>query len=1238
MANASPTTTPSVLDSLVQPWPTWALILVVLVLVLLAVSLVWLVQRRRKAARGIPQADAATAAPGVAKGALVQLWEEFVGRLPWEVRRYLGELQPFVVLGEAGSGKSRLISVCTDWQAQADQLHPSHVTSPLIQFYLSSRALVLEMASALLVDTRMEAHRALEQLGRRLPRTRVPHVVLAVNGATLANRDPESLHRLAGHMRGKINLLAKTAGRPLQVSLALTHMDQVSGYRQWSAFLEREGLPFQATWDDHEPHPSVETALERYEVLLSKALISVATPDFMAMVAFLKESGTWLSVADRFVRILQANDAFSPPPRVVRLTLHGLGETPPLAQPFQATALAAVAHRWSPVRRHQLTAASILGLGGLVLGSLFVHQHTTLKKLDARMDAMELVRPASYDDLHALFPKTNSQGLHFSPVPVFFPAAEKILVSRLTEAIRRHYLYPELERLRSLADANEPVIYLLGLLYATPRNGLSTMILAQPQDWADPLHLPPRLVVDYATHNIDRPEIAMDAGALRLGPTSFWEPIQDQVGWGFLLRRLEAVSGEPFLTPEMLKELQATAAPLLRMVQRIFSYPHLTAIVEHLKQIAPFGGDIQWLQRREALARQQQLVDLIKAVATATLEHTKVSNLSLTSFLKLVGSMSPVAGTGQAPLTLTVGDRNFTVSLKDWRNLVIRSQMTLMMREFIAANQQNRGFIFFDGPNEFPDIWLNGSNDGTLFFTGQARIDGRFTREAFIKRVRPAVEEMEDRLKGLPVFPEEGERFRQAVRRHLEWYADRYAESYRQYWGQFRVNADSETTLRFVLNRIFDLSSPLFDFLLTVHANTMLDTSGPSLLRPLGQRLEMFKFVHTLMQQKDGMCPEWEKYKALIGQMKDDLDSEPKVKPAGGKDEDTAAFKVFLSPLGRISYAMQVEESGSYLNLCRQWLKSAGIGPEWQGPFLDPFRWAYVLGKSEIESSIAFVWADLNREYVEPMRGRFPFYPGGQEEIAPQELERLLGPQGNFWQSFRLYLAPVCKETNGVWVERIAPQGVIALPRGMLAAANSLTRITRTLWDEKGAAKPLVYSLQPPPLPAGQDPAQVPVLCYLRLGANSVMAFNQQPAWQELKVDWWKAEPAAVGMAFESPESHEKMHRELPVERGYWSFYRLLAKGQGIDPSTLAWSLDGPKGGTPLSLVYRFSTDPWALFRLPDPGPALTRTTESRTETRDPTAGAREAERPAKAAFNPQQFQEILVLPKRPQQPGELSR
>src|SRR4051812_15257524 len=81
--------------------------------------LVGYIVRQKKRLKPLLQRKALT------KKTLVQVWNDFLKQIPGEFRSSTLASPPVVVLGEAGSGKSVLISKYTDWKGQAAQFYPS---------------------------------------------------------------------------------------------------------------------------------------------------------------------------------------------------------------------------------------------------------------------------------------------------------------------------------------------------------------------------------------------------------------------------------------------------------------------------------------------------------------------------------------------------------------------------------------------------------------------------------------------------------------------------------------------------------------------------------------------------------------------------------------------------------------------------------------------------------------------------------------------------------------------------------------------------------------------------------------------------------------------------------------------------------------------------------------------------------------------------------------------------------
>ena len=121
---------------------------VILAIILISVLLFFWRRKRKARKTAVAEAPKTLAAeaeeleperPAIPKSSLVVVWKSFLKGIPGKFRRSIMLYQPFVVLGDSGSGKSLLINNYTDWQGQARQFYPSHTQDPILQVYLGSR-------------------------------------------------------------------------------------------------------------------------------------------------------------------------------------------------------------------------------------------------------------------------------------------------------------------------------------------------------------------------------------------------------------------------------------------------------------------------------------------------------------------------------------------------------------------------------------------------------------------------------------------------------------------------------------------------------------------------------------------------------------------------------------------------------------------------------------------------------------------------------------------------------------------------------------------------------------------------------------------------------------------------------------------------------------------------------------------------------------------------------------------
>jgi hypothetical protein len=350
---------------------------------------------------------------------------------------------------------------------------------------------------------------------------------------------------------------------------------------------------------------------------------------------------------------------------------------------------------------------------------------------------------------------------------------------------------------------------------------------------------------------------------------------------------------------------------------------------------------------------------------------------------------------------------------------------------------------------------------------------------------------------------------------------------------------------------------------------------------PLEAKLRTFAFIGRVMEKRKDSLPELENYRAILAQMQRDLERKEPPKPAEAED-DSSLFESQLSPLGRFFLTVLRGEEDSYLKLTEKWIKNVGISGEYKHLFLEPFRQAYQLGRPEIKEKINNLWSELYLSDIQPLVTKFPFNQKAESAISPSDLATVLHPQqGTFWKAFKLFMLPVCRETGGVFTERKCPLGSLGLSKDLLNTVNNITRIGKTLWDEKGLPRPLVLYFKSFPLPALIDKEMVAVLSYLQFGNSSVFGFNQRPAWQKFELEWWKEQPAAVGFEFRTSPDTPSIYKAITVPESNWSFYRLLAQGEVVDNDVLVWKVERPEYPSDyLAVQFATKSDPWAVFKL----------------------------------------------------------
>lgn len=1231
--------------------PLWILSILA---ILIAVFFFWRRRNRQKAGT----------AREVAPGALRKVWRAFLRNIPGEFRRSVLFFQPFVVLGESGSGKSLLIGKYTDWKGQAAQFYPSYSVDPNLQIYLGSRALVQEIPATLLADTSASARTALVRLWKPLFKKRQPIVVFTIGAAALRKATPEALRAMAQTVRGKINVLSRLVDKPVQVRVVLTHMDQVEGYLAFSQFVEKQEIPSQIKLDPKAPDGGLPTCLEPFEQYLPLALTSVPSKNYLKILTFLTKAPETFVNLGSLLKTLRENDPLSYEPEVSELFLSSdtSGSPSAVSNPFASSWLdQSLALQRATKRRHTLVMSTVGVLGALYLGFSFWYAERHLRVAQSaiatfkksmesasRRDA-DLAKPTA--DSIANFAHGTDWPVAHALMPSYFSTAPTELRSEFVKAIRDNYIVPAIKEAPTSTEPHEKALFLLALLYASQDNEVGKFILARrTAEWARVTGIPEALVEGYVRESEEPWNQPAAMGTLPY--TRPDQPFVTTESWHELLQALEKRQAQSWLAPEELDDVRKLAQKLkdaLDAMRQSFTAKNVFLLLRGhplvpQREFSRYIADLQvppWLlnqsepldavfdvvlnrsamkglavgesRRRttlDTLSGQLGALDVSGSYASVT--YAGVADVSSNG--PALGNDAGTPGVAVASKVLVKLDaETYTFDTKQWLRALNQGRMRLVIADFIKLHQTDGDRIFFySDESGIRDVRPTVRSGTDFLFTRPYVVPPRYTRQGFEGQVKKALDNFEHVVSKLRL--DENDTTFQVldglIAAACDDYGTQYADHWRKYYDSWSVDARSLIALKTVVAQMrLPVSSVFQEFLAEVRRNTRLPRYDSHYLNRVVAKVEPFQPVNGLFPDETGLVStapskdpkekeqgakaqlsEFEKYRALLDRIAAELDTEGKAKLPSLEPVELqrtpVEFTALLTPVARLSYAILRESRDSFLLQVEEWLKAEGITGEWRRPFLEPVRQLHLLGVQDIQTRVADSWERRVLSQARPMLDKFPFSKVSTTDASPADVQQVLFPgTGFFWVAWNNLIAPVCVEDHGVWSPMKGLATDFVWPNKMFDTTNALSRVTYTLWNrENKNPQSLTLTIQPEglPAPSGKHDRPEIILGFLSSGKSSVFAFNQKPAQQQLKIDWWLRPNAQVGIQVGDPDSGAKSYRAVQEPDSAWSFYHLLLRDRQAEKNVYVFNLTQGEPEYPAPILkFAFQDDPWETWYVP---------------------------------------------------------
>ncbi len=1241
----------------------WTIICILLAVLLLCLLIFLIIKRKKNKAAKEPE-QSKKKDESLPPSGLLQIWKTFLKNIPARFRRSILMYQPYIVMGEAGTGKTRLIDNYTDWKNQANQFYPSHTQDELLQVYLGTRIIVQEISSSLLHDTKAATRIAFKNLWKVFKRRKDLTVVITIKGDDLIHGDPDFLREQAQMMRGKINILSEILRRPVKVGIVLTFMNQVKGFLEFSAFMYTNNLPFELTKEQLSDTDNLENAMSCYEQYFSNALVSEKPEDYLRILSFCQTAPIVFSSLSGFIKVLTAQDPLSVSPELANVffTSDTVTEDTLLSNPFNPRVPMKKIRSYNPMRKHKIAALLIAVIG--VVYMLFSYNYKLnsfsmiMEKLDkinfsiindngkskevmypgiilGNQSVSRVARPAKRIDLgsqNTMSDKTTQIGkdqtlwrsgkrekdfsfieekqnykryvkvaksldkldkqsrnlLDSMLLPDFLPDAEKQIHAKIVSVknnLRKKILYsilkPRLVPLDVQQNAIRRNLLILSVIYGSKSNKLGKLINDNIGLWVSSCNISRNIIKTYLSLSdkswnkvISVNKFINSKSSLNTGK---------YISWFIFLQSLDKIIHDSFVSPATLAELKKEAVEITGEINESLKedwFDKLRFILGREtvlgKAILPFQTDKSFFQNDYAAFKK-----FLGFFTTLDMTSYDVADMPFAKLLEDLRVMMKLKNPATKYFSFTINRQRFYFNSDQLYNLIRASSMTMLLRNYVAYYSRFPGVSFFHQNREYKDLVVDISTDDNFYFSKKAVIDGRYTRKIYDLEVKPVLASLPDLLKKLPLNETEKVHFSNFMFREVDAYITGYISSYENYYKNFRISADSVGELRYILTQMTLPMNQFQEFLVILNNNLSLDCADNPYFNLIKSRLRPLKFISLVMQAQKDQFPELEKYKAILRQLLGDLVA---TGPVAVDDSEGSAgiLKSKLSPVARIALDIFLNGSESYLKMVEKWGASIGIPEQWLYPFTEPIYQAYLLGQKKIEKTVKKEWEDLKTDYVNPVIDKFPFNPEATAFVTPEDLKNLACLTGEFWKRFSGGIAPLCRKTlDGKWHEKTFAMSSLELPKNMLKEISYISQLSGIFFDDKAKPVPLVFEIEPHPLPLIQNKMILVVLSYLRTGKKTVFGFNQQPSWQKFSIEWWKPNTSSVGVEFmQRGKSGKKMFADIAVQNSFWSFYRLLKKAETPEPGIWMWDIQSPGDiKWKRAILFSIRKNPWSVFK-----------------------------------------------------------
>ncbi len=1106
-----------------------------------------------------------------------RVWKKFLSQIPREFRSLAKQHQHFVVLGDGKSGKSELIHGIVEQSQNIYPFEVEYVKDQNIQFYLGPKHLIQELSISMVKDRTIPVRKGLIHLWKKLYSKRPPLVIIAYNCWSSVADDVRETIKAARVIAGKLSLLSEITKEPLQIRVALTHLDKIEGYVEFAGFLKQHNIPFEIPLITNFESLALTNALSAFKKkYISLILTSISANDFLKVLKFFDELPKYFVDLEEYLRALTTGNISG------QLTLEKLTFTtkiePCTSFPsFGWTAPPSNSIFFKhPMLGHQIASAAVFLLCTGLVTNNFLRDRQRIKLAETGIDSLVYLQPNVFID--EVVPQMEDLSEHrlkvaYLPIlPQFYKQQMQKTSSNLAMRIRKHVLEPKLRKLL-LQDKQEiPTLYMLGLVYATKENRLGVKILKDIADWSSALHLDEKLIRSYISANLDNSQNRIDME--HLDKINAVVPLTSSAPWIDFLSRFQDIVNQPVFTGHNFESLRKEATILLEEFRRIKSDPHAFMICNvlseiHERMLSDFARNIQilgWLNENS-----EKLEAFLAFVCHSCPSIPDVSNHNISQFFAKVKEVALLKEQENRSFDFMLAGQKFSFQTAKWVDLSVAHVIERLIQNYIVANNDTQGDIFFKNTPPIPSLVVESYRNEFPHFKEPIVIEGRYSRLAFEKNVRYTTESLLALLNSLPINEEDRERFKRFVQQEVVSYTKQYQREFERLYAACDIKSACLEDVKDILTKISAGASSFHHFLNTITHHTELFSNPPECLKDL-EGMNHFDFLRDLMSKVKNKKSPFENYQGLTKQILTLLSQQNEIKTYA----NVTNLEEALTPAGCMALSILRNDPDSFLNQITEELTNAGVPQNYHNLFVAPLMQVYHLGIKDLKKGIARVWADSLKPQIDHLLAKRPFNDESLFVSTFEEVKKVTNPTGKFWGLIQQIIGPASTISNGYWMPKRGCD--LQLDSAFYLAVNRLTNISNTLWDNDGNPQTIKLNIQSLPFEVEDKSDAVPILSYLVTGNETFHNFNQSPSWHPIQIEWWKENSSTVVLELTN-KNDSRSYRDEKVLNTPWSFFELLKKAKSTGQNTWQWELASQVGEKTSHVALKFEENPWDLFQ-----------------------------------------------------------